>query len=133
MAYRPSSVTAGHKLGLWLRRLPGSRFIPWRYIVVGAVDAADEVPDVLAPRTAIVVKATDRATWVAFNCPRHSHEKILLNLSNRRRPFWTIEAEHMLTLRPSIDAHHGGTRCHFWISRGRIKWAKVVRSNDRRN
>jgi hypothetical protein len=132
MGYHPTSTDVGHRLGLWLRQLPGSRLLPWRYLIVGTVEAADDIPDELAARTAVVVQSVGRPTWIALDCPRHGSERILLNLSIRRRPYWTIQEESRLTLTPSIDAFHLGSRCHFWIRRGHLKWAKMVRSNEER-
>jgi hypothetical protein len=132
VAYHSISLTVGQRLGLWLRQLPGSRLLPWRYLIVGTVQAADEVPDELAACTAVVVQSAGRLTWIAFDCPRHGNERIMLNLSTRRRPYWIIQEESKLTLYPSIDAVHVGSRCHFWIRRGHLKWAKAVRSNERK-
>jgi hypothetical protein len=109
---------------IWLRRLPGSRFWPWRYILIGSVQAADEVPVILPARTAVVVLAGERQTWLAFDCPKHHHERILLNLSAARRPRWSLETRNPLTIFPSIDADHKEGRCHFWIKRGKVKWGE---------
>ncbi|MGW1341372.1 DUF6527 family protein [Kribbella sp. NPDC002412] len=103
--------------------------MPWRYIIVGVVDAADEIPLELAARTAVLVQSANRPTWIAFDCPRHRDQRIMLNLSTRRRPYWTIHDRATLTLRPSIDATHNGSRCHFWLRRGHLRWAKLIRLN----
>ena len=105
-----------------LRTLPGARLLPWRFRIIGVVEAADELPATLLPRSAILVGNLGQATWVAFACPRHNNEQILLNLSPARTPRWKIADHQLLTATPSIDAFHGGTRCHFWIRQGRLAW-----------
>ena len=104
--------------------------MPWPYTVVGTVDAADEIPLDLAARTAVLVQPADHPTWIAFDCPRHRNQRIMLNLSTGRRPYWTIHDRVRLTLHPSIEATHNGSRCHFWLRRGHLKWAKLIRLND---
>jgi uncharacterized protein DUF6527 len=130
--YHSTSTSFVNQLALWFRRLPGSRHLPWPYIVVGYADAADEIPEQLAARIAVTVQAGDRYTWIAFDCPRHPNERIMLNLSTKRRPYWKISDEQKMTLHPSVDAFHSGGRCHFWIRHGRLKWAEeVMRPSER--
>jgi hypothetical protein len=124
VAYYSVRTTPWQRLGNFFRGLPGSRALPWRYVVGGVSDAADEVPDKLVLRTAVIVQSGDRQTWLVFDCPRHLGERIMLNLSTRRRPSWKIGAESVLSVYPSVDAAHAGARCHFWLRRGRIDWAK---------
>src|SRR5690242_6756094 len=106
------------RISTWLRRLPGAKLWPWRYIVIGSVHAADEVPTKLPVRTAIVVKANGRASWVAFDCPKHRGERMLINLSPARRPRWSLQTDTALSLSPIVNAVHHGERCHFWIREG---------------
>lgn len=105
-----------------LRTLPGIRTLPWRYRILGVVEAADELPVTLPPRSATLVGGSGKAAWVAFDCPKHRTERILLNLSPSRRPRWTVLDQQLLTVTPSIDALHCGSRCHFWIRRGKLTW-----------
>ncbi|MEU0879531.1 DUF6527 family protein [Lentzea sp. NPDC005914] len=123
MSYHSTRTSFIDRLMLRLRKLPGSRHLPWPYIVAGHADAADEIPEKLVARTAVTVQSGDRHTWVAFDCPRHPNERIMLNLSTSRRPCWRINSEQPFTLYPSVDATHSGGRCHFWVRRGRLKWA----------
>jgi hypothetical protein len=132
VSYYPFPTSIKQQVGLWLRGLPGSRHLPWPYVLVGFTDAADEIPDRIAARTAVVVQSGDRRTWIAFDCPRHRGERIMLNLSTSRRPCWRINEEPKLTLYPSIDAFHSEDRCHFWIKRGRLRWVKeAIRPSER--
>ena len=106
------------------RSIPGLRALAWRYRVTGIVDAADEIPRVLLPRTAVLVGAPGNAKWVAFDCPRHASERIVLNLSTGRWPRWTLDSSDVLGLTPSVDALHAGSQCHFWMRRGKVSWVK---------
>jgi uncharacterized protein DUF6527 len=114
--------TATRRLARLLRTLPGIRSLPWRYRVIGVVEAADELPATLLPRSATLVGSFDKAKWIAFDCPKHRTERILLNLSAARSPRWNIADQQLLTIKPSIDALHRESRCHFLIRRGRITW-----------
>jgi hypothetical protein len=109
-------------VSVWLRSLPGAKLWPWRYLVIISVQAADEVPAKLPARTAVVVTSKGRPSWIAFDCPRHRRERLLINLSSARRPRWSLQTDTLLTLSPSIDAVHHGERCHFWIRRGKVVW-----------
>lgn len=130
MAYHPTNVSLGQRLRVWMRGLPGGRHFPWQYLLVGSVEVADEIPDELAARTAVLVQPDSYPTWLAFDCPRHPNERIMLNLSMRRRPYWKILEDTRLSVFPSIDAQHSGTRCHFWLKRGRPQWAIEDRMNE---
>jgi hypothetical protein len=112
------------RLALMARGLPILRLVPWRYRIIGIADAADELPTTLPVRTAMLVGMADRVSWLAFDCPRHRGERILLNLSFARRPRWVVETSDLLSLSPSVDTLHCGSRCHFWIKRGAVRWVK---------
>ncbi|MFC4859458.1 DUF6527 family protein [Actinophytocola glycyrrhizae] len=131
VSYDSTITSVWQHLGLAVRRLPGSRYLPWSYIVAGTAEAADEIPRKLIPRTVVVVRVGDRRTWIAFDCPRHHNERVMLNLSTRRRPCWRIEQEPKLTLYPSVDAYHSGQRCHFWVRQGKPKWVEEI-ADDRK-
>lgn len=133
MSYNSTPISFWQRVGLWIRRLPGCRYLPWPYVIVGVTDAADEIPDKIPPRTVVVVQAGYRRTWVAFDCPKHRSERIMLNLSTRRRPYWRIDQEPRLTLHPSVDAVHVGDRCHFWMRHGQPNWVKEAIKNTERN
>lgn len=104
-------------LSWWARHRPRRR-----HAVVGAVDAADLLPDPL-PRKALVIVGTDkRPTWVGFVCPCERHHTLLLPLATSRTPHWVLRGDRRPTLHPSVDSHDGGQRCHFWLKDGRIQW-----------
>ena len=92
----------------------------WR--VVGRVDEADEIPDRLPRRGAILVGTEAPFKWMAFNCPCGASHRIMLNLDPGREPAWRVVGEAPLSLAPSIDSLDGHRRCHFFIRSGRIHW-----------
>jgi hypothetical protein len=47
----------------------------------------------------------------------------MLNLDARRTPTWSLRAVKPLTVAPSVDDDSIGTRCHYFIVKGRIRWA----------
>lgn len=96
----------------------------WRsWEVVGRVDAADEIPDRIQRKGAILVGDFDAPTWIAFDCPCSERHRVMLNTDRRRRPTWTIDNGQPLTLSPSVDEVRTSKRCHYLIKRGRIRWA----------
>lgn len=98
-------------------------FRPWRIVVV--VDAADEIPARLPARAAVVVGSLARPKWIAFDCPCGRGHRIMVSLDSAHRPHWTIAPKgRRLTLSPSVDAHAGGKRCHYFIRLGRVEWVE---------
>jgi len=97
---------------------------PWRrWQVVGVVDSADDVPETLSGKRAVLVGTKGRPKWLAFDCPCRSGHRILLNLDRQRFPFWTLLNPDRLTLTPSVDYRDDRQRCHYIMSKGRIRWA----------
>jgi hypothetical protein len=105
-----------------------SGFVDWllpsrRFRVTELVDAADEIPDQLPRRGAVLVGTLDQPTWIAFDCPCMDHHRVMLNLDPRRHPAWVIGAKKPLTLSPSINEKRRNIRCHYFIRAGRVQWA----------
>lgn len=109
----------------WLDWLP---WTPWR--VVGIVDSADEIPEVIRRKGAVLVGTETYVKWVAFDCPCGSGHRILLNVDKRTRPFWGLSGSKRLTLKPSIDYRDGTRRCHYFIADGRVHWARSREEYD---
>lgn len=108
----------------WLRRLLGWRPLRrrrWR--IVSRVEAADLVPEQLPARGVVLVETAGQPAWLAFDCPCDKGERILLNVSPMRNPYWTVLKKDPLRLRPSIDIKQPKHRCHFWIWNGKVRWA----------
>lgn len=103
----------------WRDRFPWPRR---KLRVVQIVAAADEIPDHLPRKGAVVVGSLENPTWVAFDCPCVDRHRVMLNLDPRRRPAWTMQSSEPLTLRPSIDELLDQKRCHYFIRGGKVQW-----------
>lgn len=61
-------------------------WLPWRKWRIGAVvDAADEVPERLPPKVAVLVGSTAHPKWLAFDCPCGEVHRIVVSLDLRHR------------------------------------------------
>jgi len=106
-------------LASWWNRLPRIR---GKFRVVQLVAAADEIPDRLPRKGAVIVGPLENPTWVAFDCPCQDHHRVMLNLDSRRRPTWTMQSPKPLTLCPSINESRDRKRCHYFICGGKVQW-----------
>lgn len=104
----------------WWKWLP---FQGWRS--VGMVESADEIPDRLPPKGAVLVGSPQHVKWVAFDCPCGRGHRIMLNTDPARRPTWQVAAgsPRRLTIAPSIDYRGDDRRCHYHIRDGKTAWA----------
>jgi hypothetical protein len=105
--------------------------LPWwawlprrRYRVIGAVDAADLIPEHLPRKGLVVVEDHSAPSWVAFDCPCNRRHRILLPLDRRRKTHWRLETKRFASLFPSVDSYEAGTRCHFWLRNGLVRWKR---------
>ena len=101
----------------WLEWIP---FQPWR--VAAIVEAADEVPDKLPLRCAVLVGTPEHPKWIAFDCPCKRNHRIMVSLDSHQKPHWTLKNAQRLTLTPSVDAWLGRERCHYFVRDGKIIW-----------
>jgi hypothetical protein len=106
----------------WLRSVWHRIVWRGRYRVVSTVDVADEVPDALPEHGAVLVGTTGEPTWIAFDCPCRDDHRVMLNLDVRRRPTWRMTSPTPLTIQPSVDAFRGAKRCHYFVTKGRVRW-----------
>ncbi len=92
--------------------------------VIAIVESADEIPDFLPDRGAVLVLSGGRKKWLAFDCPCGSGHRIMLNLDSARKPFWTITSasSKRLSIRPSVDFRGDNRRCHYVVRNGNIHW-----------
>lgn len=111
------------------RRLKTSRWdrltlLPWR--IVANVEYADEIPDKLPRRGAVLVSAGKRQKWIAFDCPCQLHHRIMLNLDSTRYPYWRVRRgkKDRLTISPSVSSHENDSYCHYFIREGKVTWAR---------
>jgi Family of unknown function (DUF6527) len=95
-------------------------FRPWR--IVSIVDAADEIPVKLPPRSAVLIGSLDRPKWIAFDCPCQTCHRIMITLDQSHRPHWKFILHPKLTLSPSVDYQGNGIRCHYFIRQGAVEW-----------
>ena len=101
-----------------------SEWWPWRrWHIVARVDNADEIPDRLPPRGAVLVGDRRHPKWLGFDCPCGRRHRILLNLDTGRWPYWQLNHEQHITISPSVDASDPSGRCHYFITEGRVIWA----------
>lgn len=82
------------------------------------------VAESLHPRVIVVVGPKERPKWVIFRCPCGRGHQIFLSLQSSHKPHWRLQRVGTdISLHPSIDSHLA-YRCHFWLTDGRISWAK---------
>ena len=107
--------------GPWWDWLP----LPWRrWRVLGQVDEADEIPDRLPHRGAVVVGSIDAPRWVAFECPCGRGHQLMVNLDRSRHPAWHLTGTPRITLTPSVDDITQTRRCHFFLRDGKVIWVR---------
>jgi Family of unknown function (DUF6527) len=108
-----------------LRGFPSWNWKPGRsWRIVAIVEAADEIPDKLPAKGAVLVGAPDRPKWLAFDCPCKTGHRIMVTLDRARYPHWTLYDAKKLTMFPSIDYGSPERRCHYLIRGGKIFWFK---------
>lgn len=94
-------------------------------IVTTSVAHVLDIPELLAPRHAVLVaEDPSRPQWLGLDCPCQRNHRLLLNLSDSRRPRWTYQLDKRgkVTLHPSVDSVSDAGRCHFWLRRGTATW-----------
>ena len=87
-----------------------------------------DVPDVLKQGEVVLVgEDPTQPQWLAFDCPCRRGHRLLINLSQSRRPRWTLHHDdrERVSLHPSVDSFSEVGRCHFWLRRGRVAWVKA--------
>lgn len=100
-----------------------------RWKLAALVKAADEIPELIPKRRAILVGELGYAKWLVFDCPCREHHRVMLNLDDSRSPRWILGSGELLTVHPSVDAPSVRGRCHYFVRDGRIAW---VRQRGRR-
>jgi hypothetical protein len=105
----------------WWDRLA---LLPWR--IVADVESADEIPDKLPRRGAVLVSEGKRQKWIAFDCPCQLHHRIMLNLDSTRYPCWQVRRgkKDRLTISPSVSSRGSNSYCHYFIREGKVTWAR---------
>lgn len=72
-----------------------------------------------------IVGGEDYVKWAYFKCPDGCGDTIMLSLSPNKRPSWKIKQDGRgrVSLYPSINKQDG-CKSHFWLKKGKIKWAE---------
>jgi hypothetical protein len=80
-------------------------------------------PDDLHEGLLVLVEDGGVRKHLCFRCPGGCGEKIILQLSPKRTPHWSIRADFLgrPTVRPSIQPTND-CGCHFWIRNGVVEW-----------
>ena len=118
---RKRSGSGSATLSWWQRWRPRRR-----YGVLGIVEVADLIPDRLPPRAIVVVEDGTSRHGAAFDCPCADGHRLLLPLASQGTKRWSIKGSRTCSLYPSIDVLDGERRCHFWLSKGSIRWVRRV-------
>ena len=106
-----------------LKRIPWREWIPRRFWrIVAVVGAADEIPETLPAKCAVLVGTPLHPKWLAFDCPCKTGHRILVTLDTRHHPHWRIIDTDKLSILPSIDYWSTERRCHYMITGGQIIW-----------
>ena len=105
----------------WWQWLPIFR---WR--LLATVTSADEIPEQLPKNGAVLVGSENKPKWIGFDCPCRRGHRIVLNLDIARRPAWSISLSRWkrLSISPSIDYEGDNFRCHYFIRKGFVLWAR---------
>jgi len=73
----------------------------------------------------IVVGGKDYQKWAYFKCPCGCGETIMLSLSKKTQPSWTvsIDSRRRPTVNPSVR-QIAGCFSHFWVRKGQVEWCR---------
>jgi hypothetical protein len=100
-----------------------------KWVVIGRVESADEIPLSIALNCAYVVGNKNKPKWIIFDCPCGTGHRIFLNTDPSRTPMWKIVGRFPLSIMPSIDYKNGSKRCHYIIKNGKVIWITERRSD----
>lgn len=110
--------------------IPFWEWIPGRgWRIVATVEAADEIPERLPARGAVIVGSLERPKWLAFDCPCKTGHRIMVTLDPAHRPHWVIKNGRKLSVSPSIDYRTAERNCHYFVTNGKVIWAKDMKGD----
>ena len=91
--------------------------------LVGRIMDRHPSPEELPPGTVVIVKDGQLEKWACLRCPGGCGEKLMLSLSQARRPRWAVTMDWLRrpSITPSINQLNA-CRCHFWIKGGAVQW-----------
>lgn len=101
----------------------GGWFFPARFRRTVFVPELYDVPEQLNTDTFYVAGSPRYMKWAVFACPCDRGHHVTLSLQEGDYPRWRLQVDHgRPTVYPSIDVLEE-PRCHYWIVRGRVRWA----------
>lgn len=78
-----------------------------------------ELPNSLPPGTLYLVGQP--VQWAMFLCPCRQGHDIALALGQTGH--WHVEETgRRPTVTPSVNSTMGRSRCHYWVTKGRVRW-----------
>lgn len=90
----------------------------WR--MLGRVAAAEDMPERLPQRGAVLAGPPDCTSRAVFDCPCPTKHRLVVNPDGTGHPFWNTEYRRPLSLRLRIDSVTPEQRCHFNSLGGKI-------------
>lgn len=104
-----------------------TRLRTWRrYTVTARYRSPIDVPDQLRRFDLTLTGTPGHPKWLIFECPCQRGHRVMLNLDTRTRPAWRLNdaTDPRATITPSIDQRSADGHCHYWITRGRVRWVE---------
>jgi hypothetical protein len=84
-----------------------------------------DYPDAAAMPAGVLYVVGDKTyrKWAYFKCPCGCGAPIMLSLSAKRRPHWSVKIDWLdrPTIKPSVW-QTDGCYSHFWVQSGHIEW-----------
>lgn len=90
------------------------------YPRVMVVPSQGDVPTPLPRRKVVLIGSPPK--WAVMACPCGHNHRIDLNLAHGDRARWTVEGRRRPSISPSVDVKNPGSRCHFWLRGGQVRW-----------
>ena len=86
---------------------------------------APEQPEEMRDGLLYLIAGRSGPKWAGFLCPCGCGERILLSLSQERRPRWSVDADWFgrPTVTPSVR-QTDGCMSHYWVRKGRVDWCR---------
>jgi hypothetical protein len=95
--------------------------IQYRSEIISDNPKHDEIKDSVI----YLIGNSEYVKWAYLKCPDNCGKIIMLSLSTRIRPSWSVNLDRLgrISVSPSI-AQTEGCRSHFWIKKGKIIWVR---------
>ncbi|WP_225876291.1 DUF6527 family protein [Lysobacter solisilvae (ex Woo and Kim 2022)] len=112
------------RLKTWIGRRLGPARQESSFVLVYFNERSEAQIGARSDRTVGVFISEGRPKWAYLKCPCGCERQIALNLMTSQRPAWrlSVRSTSDFSVFPSVNATTCGA--HFWLTRGRISWAK---------